>query len=132
MANGIGFGLNIPVAGVSEFELIRTRYKSEWVVVDAKRDEVFFEYQKTQGLMSLEDLAKKIKKGEAVHMPAGLVKTGFATLHKAGTVYMYEMPVEERAAAMLQAAKLPKKYQQVLPVYLRGANISKPKVLKPN
>ena len=59
IANGFGYGLKIPVAGVSEFDVIKAMYnKADWIVLNARRDELFVQYKKTKPiLMSKENIA---------------------------------------------------------------------------
>lgn len=128
VANGMGYGLNIPVAGVSEFEIINTSYPEiDWSFVDAKRREIFFQHGKEAGLMSLDEVGKKIRKGDSVYMSADILKDDFVQLEKAGTIFIGSQKPEDRAIGLLRAAKLPRSYRQVLPLYLREANITKPK-----
>ncbi|MDD5605952.1 MAG: tRNA (adenosine(37)-N6)-threonylcarbamoyltransferase complex dimerization subunit type 1 TsaB [Patescibacteria group bacterium] len=130
IANGFGYGLKIPVVGLSEFEIIKKLYpKVDWIILDAKRDELFVQHKSAQPeLMSVEAFGQKLKKSERVYIDDyRLIKLLHDALKGVATIYIPNLSREEKMAAMLAVAKLPKRFSQVLPLYLRGANITQPK-----
>lgn len=127
VANGFGYGLNIPLVGMSGFDIIRLFYpKVDVVISDAKRNELFVQVGKQKPkMMPAEKLAGVIKRGTSVWLEPSLAVALHPQLKRAGTIYLTEVPRVERVAAMLAAVKLPKKFTPVMPLYLRGANITK-------
>ncbi|MFA5010238.1 MAG: tRNA (adenosine(37)-N6)-threonylcarbamoyltransferase complex dimerization subunit type 1 TsaB [Patescibacteria group bacterium] len=146
VANGFGYGLKIPVVGMSEFDVIRLVYpKVDLIILDAKRGELFVQSGKQKPkLISATKLGEMIKRGTSVYLEINLAVVLHPQLKKVGTIYLTEIPRIEKMAAMLKAgASHPalklrdglrgsvvksKKFSLVLPMYLRGANITKPKV----
>jgi len=129
VANGFGYGLKIPVAGMSEFDIIRLFYpKVDLIILDAKRGELFVQTGKQPPKMiSARKLGGVIKRGTSVYLESSLAVALHPQLKRAGTIYLADIPRVERMAAMLAAAKFPKKFMPVMPLYLRGANITKSK-----
>jgi tRNA threonylcarbamoyladenosine biosynthesis protein TsaB len=129
IANGFGYGLKIPVVGMSEFEVVRLFYpKVDVVILDAKRGELFVQSGKqTPKMIPATKLGGMIKKGTSVYVETNLAVALHPQLIKAGTIYLADIPRIERMAVMLAAVKLPKKFAPVMPLYLRGANITKAK-----
>ncbi|AKM84917.1 TPA: tRNA (adenosine(37)-N6)-threonylcarbamoyltransferase complex dimerization subunit type 1 TsaB [Patescibacteria group bacterium] len=129
VANGFGYGLKLPVAGISEFDVVKMLYpKVDIIVLDAKRGELFIQASKTAPkLIPAGKLGGLIKTGTRVYLDDyRLVPATHEQLKKAGTIYIPNLTRSQKMTAML-TAKLPKKFAQVLPVYLRGANITKSK-----
>ena len=129
VANGFGYGLKVPVAGISELDIIKMLYpKVDVIVLDAKRGELFVQAGKTAPkLISVSKLGGLIKTGTRVYLDDyRLVPIVHEQLKKTGTIYISNLARSQKMTAML-TAKLPKKFAQVLPVYLRGANITKSK-----
>lgn len=129
VANGFGYGLKLPVAGLSEFEIIKKLYpKADVVVLDAKRGELFIQIGKSAPkLIPIGGLGRLIKTGMRVYIDDyRLIPLIHEQLKRAGTIYVPNLTRNEKMAAML-TARLPKKFSQVRPVYLRGANITRPK-----
>lgn len=129
IANGFGYGLNIPVKAMSEFDVIKAMYtKADWIVLDARRGELFVQYKKTEPmLMTKEKFGASWKKGDRVYIDDYLL---IITLHDVlkgvGTIYIPNLCREEKMEVML-TTKMPKAFKQVLPLYLRGANITRSK-----
>lgn len=129
VANGFGYGLKLPVAGVSEFNIIKMLFpKVDVIVLDAKRGELFIQVGKSAPkLISADKLGRLIKTGTRVYIDDyHLIPAIHEQLKRAGTIYIPNLTRQQKLAAML-ATKLPKQFAQVLPVYLRGANITKPR-----
>ena len=97
-------------------------------MLDAKRGELFIQASKTAPkLIPAGKLGGLIKPGTRVYLDDyRLVPATHEQLKKAGTIYIPNLTRSQKMTAML-TAKLPKKFAQVLPVYLRGANITKSK-----
>ena len=129
VANGFGYGLKIPIVGMSEFDVIRLFYpKVDLIILDAKRGELFVQSGKLLPKMILAGkLGAMIRRGTSVYLETDLALTLHPQLKNAGTIYLAEIPRIKRMAAMLAAVKLPKKFMPVMPLYLRGANITKPR-----
>jgi tRNA threonylcarbamoyl adenosine modification protein YeaZ len=128
IANGFGYGLKIPVKGITEFDVVRTMYnKADWIVLDARRGELFVQYKKTKPvLMEPAKFGKAWKKGERVYIDDyRLIPLLHDQLKDVGTIYIPNLCREEKMAVML-TTKPPKTFKQVLPIYLRGANITLP------
>ena len=127
VANGFGYGLNIPVVGISEFGMIRRFYpKVDLIILDAKRGELFIQYDKqTPKMIPVAKLGGMIKRGMSIYLEAGLAVGLHPQLKRAGTIYLADIPRVEKLAVVLAGIKLPKKFTPVMPVYLRGANITK-------
>lgn len=127
IANGFGYGLKLPVVGMSEFEIVHQGYpKADWIVLDAKRNELFVQHKKLKPtLMTIAQFGKAIKKSERVYIDDYLLIPHLhAQLKGVGTIYIPNLSREEKMEMMLATAKLPKSFKQVLPLYLRGANIT--------
>ncbi len=132
VANGFGYGLNIPVVGVSEFAIIRTAHKDvDLIFLDAGRGEVFVESKgSTPQLLPLDKAIRLIKKGSQVYLDnTSLVLPLGAGLKSARTIFMPHLTRPQKMSLAI-AARLPKSFKQVEPLYLRGANITKSKRLK--
>jgi len=130
VANGFGYGLGLPVAGMDQFSLIEKLCpKSDVVLIAAGRDEVFFKARSAEPKMiKVANLSKSIKSGDIVCVDDyRLIPEIHEQLSSAGTIELINLTRQERMEAMLRFAKLPKRFSQVLPVYVRGANITKPK-----
>lgn len=129
VANGFGYGMKIPVAGMSEFDVIRLFYpKVDVILLDAKRGEVFVQSSKqAPKLIPITKLGGLLKTGVGVWLEPRLAVTLLPQLKRVGTIYMDEIPRAQKVAAMLVTVKLPKKFIPVMPLYLRGANITRPK-----
>jgi len=137
VANGFGYGLKIPVIGMSEFDIIRLFYpKADIIALDAKRGELFVQVGKhSPKMMPVKKLGGLIKRGMSIYIESGLVVALHPQLKKAGTIYLAEIPRVEKMAAMLRIAgqrvsrseKKTKRFMPIMPLYLRGANITKPK-----
>lgn len=129
VANGFGYGLKIPVMGMSEFGIIRLFYpKADLIALDAKRGDLFVQAGKqAPKMMPVGGLGRLIKKGTSIYIETGLAVALHPQLKKAGTIYLAEIPRVEKMAAMLAAVKLPKIFRPVMPLYLRGANITRSK-----
>lgn len=128
IANGIGFANKVGVLGVSLFEVIhkaRLKPKLDLVVLDAGRGELFVEgTNQPPRLIGIATLSKLIRTGERVYIDTPeLVAKVHAQLKTAGTIVLGPVGVEERLAVMA-GMKIPKTYKQVLPSYLREANIT--------
>jgi tRNA threonylcarbamoyl adenosine modification protein YeaZ len=129
VANGIGFAQKIGLAGISQFELILKVYpKIDWVVLDGMRGEVFVQYRKQAPMVwPIAELAKRIKKGDRIYIDTpDLVAKVHSQLANAGTIVIGPMDQSAKLRLMM-GVKVPKKYRQVLPMYLREANITAPK-----
>lgn len=128
VANGIGFANEVGVKGINLFEVIyqaRLKPKLDWILLDAGRGEVF---AKTPGnkyeVLKTEELANRIKSGERVYVDTpDLVAKIHPMIKKAGTIVFGPVTMEEKLAIMLNT-KIPGRYSQVLPLYLREANIT--------
>lgn len=127
VANGFGFALKIPLMGISEFDITRLFFpKADLIVLDAKRNELFVQIKKQMPkLIPTAKLGGLIKRGMSVYVEPNLALALHSQLEKAGTIYLGEIPRVERMTAVLATTKLPKKFTPVLPLYLRGANITK-------
>lgn len=131
VANGLGYGLGLPVAGVSEFDIIRKAHKEvDLIFLDAGRGEVFVAGKDEPKLIPIDKAIRLIKKSSRVYLnDVSLVLLLQAGLQKAQTIFMPHL-TREKKMNLTQATKLPKKFRQVEPLYLRGANITKSKRLK--
>ncbi|MFH0905355.1 MAG: tRNA (adenosine(37)-N6)-threonylcarbamoyltransferase complex dimerization subunit type 1 TsaB [bacterium] len=146
VANGFGYGLKIPVVGMSEFDIIRAVYpKTDLIVLDAKRGELFTqEKAKAPRLISIIRLTELIKKGSRVYIDDyRLIPQIHEYLTGAGTIYIPGLSRRDKLAVMLRTAgqrvsrlagkqvgragEKTKKFALVMPLYLRGVNIAKPK-----
>lgn len=127
VANGFGYGLKIPLVGMSEFDVIRSFYpKVDLIILDAKRGELFVQVTKQNPkLITAPKLAGIIKRGMRVYVEPDLALALHPYLKKAGTIYLANISRKEKLSAMLTAVKLAKKFTPVMPLYLRGANITK-------
>jgi len=126
VANGFGFGFKIPVLGMSEFDVIKKIYpKINLIILDAKRNELFIQKNKKHELIAIEKLSTKIKIGDRVYVDdVELIPKIHEQLKKAGTIYLPNLSRKNKMKTMLENAKLPKTFKQVLPVYIREANIT--------
>lgn len=132
IANGIGFVEKIGVRGVTHFEIVRKVFpKVDLIVLDAGRGEVFVERkQKAPRLVTVPELTKLIRVGERVYVDTpDLVAKTHPQLKAAGTIYIGPVGVEQRLNLLMSIPPL-KKYRQVLPLYLREANITRSKKSK--
>lgn len=130
VANGFGYGLKIPVLGVSEFDVIKKAYpKVDLVILDAKRGELFVQKRFDRPkLTPIDKLSREIKIGDNIYIDDyNLIGAAHGQLKRAGTIYIPNISRREKMQLMLENAKLPKKFSQVLPLYIRGANITRPK-----
>jgi len=127
VANGFGYGLKIPVLGMSEFDVIKKAYsKIDIAVLDARRGELFIQKKSEKPkLIPAEGLSREIKVGDSVYIDNyNLVGLIHGQLKKAGTIYIPSIGRKQKMQLMLAKPKLPKKFSQVLPLYIRGANIT--------
>lgn len=132
IANGIGFVEGVGVRGITQFEIVRKIYpKLDVVVLDAGRGEVFIERAKEDPrLLVIADLGKMIKSGDRVYIDTpDLVAKIHPQLKAAGTIYFGPVATGLRLDILMQMAPA-KKYRQVLPLYLREANITRSKKSK--
>ncbi len=129
VANGFGYGLKIPLVGMSEFDVIRLFCpKADLIILDAKRNELFVQVKKqVPKLIPVAKLGGLIKRGMSVCVEPDLALALHSQLSKAGTIYLNEIPRIQKMATMLVASRLGKKFVPVMPLYLRGANITKSK-----
>lgn len=129
VANGFGFGLKIPVLGMSEFDVIKKIIpKIDLIILDAKRDELFIQKNKKLELIAINKLSKQIKIGDRVYVDdVELVPRIHEQLKRAGTIFIPNLSRTDKMEAMLATPKMPKTFKQVLPVYIREANITKSK-----
>jgi len=146
VANGFGYGLKIPVVGISEFEAIKTFYpKVDIIVLDAKRGELFIQARKSAPkLISANKLGDLIKIGTQVYVDDyRLIPIIHEQFKKAGTIYIPGLTRQQKMTALLEMAdkqvsglagklkdrtiKETGKLSQILPLYLRGANITRPR-----
>ena len=128
VANGFGYGLKIPVLGLSEFDVIRKAYpKIDVVILDARRGELFVQIKSQKPkLISASKLGGEIRKGDSVYIDDyNLVGLIHGKLKKAGTIYISNLSRKQKMQLILHVVELPKKFSQVLPLYIRGANITK-------
>jgi len=127
VANGFGFGLRIPVLGVNEFDIIKKFYpKIDLIILDAKRNELFIQKNKNKPrLIATNNLNRQIKAGDRVYVDdVELIPKIHEQLKKAGTIFIPNLSRTDKMEAMLDNAKLPKTFKQVLPIYIREANIT--------
>ncbi len=106
VANGFGYGLKIPLVGMSEFDVIRLFFpKVDLIILDAKRDELFVEVKnQAPKLIPVAKLGGLIKRGMSVYVEPSLALTLHSQLSKAGTIYLGEIPRVERMTRMLNIA----------------------------
>lgn len=130
VANGFGYGLGLPVVGIDQFELLAKFYpKADYFILPGGRGEVFGKRKKEAAkIIKLDSIAKQIRVGDTVCVgDYALIPTIHEGLKKAGTIHLVNWTKKERLALMMKMAKLPKNFSQVMPVYVRGASITKPK-----
>jgi tRNA threonylcarbamoyl adenosine modification protein YeaZ len=129
VANGFGYGLRLPVLGLGKFDILTKRFpKAEVIILDAGRGELFVKFGKTKPtLLPVEKLQRKISSGATVAVDANLVPALQKPLNKAGTIFLFNLQPKGWLELALTNPRLPKKFKQVIPEYLRGANITKPK-----
>ncbi|MEZ4210404.1 MAG: tRNA (adenosine(37)-N6)-threonylcarbamoyltransferase complex dimerization subunit type 1 TsaB [Patescibacteria group bacterium] len=127
VANGIGYANNIGVAGVTLFDLIKSSRpapKLNWVILDAGRGEVFVAHSKKLELLKISELNDRIKTGDRVYIDTpDLVAKVHPVIKNAGTIVFGPVTMQEKLDLMVKT-KIPAKYWQVLPTYLREANIT--------
>ena len=147
VANGFGYGLKIPVVGISEFEAIKTFYpKIDIIVLDAKRGELFIQARKSAPkLITADKLGELIKIGTQIYVDDyRLIPIIHEQLKKAGTIYIPGLTRQQKMTAMMETAgkrnqrfldpstplRSTRDYNKlsVLPLYLRGANITRKKI----
>lgn len=133
VANGFGYALKIPLVGMSEFDIVRLFYpKVDLIILDARRDELFVQMKnRAPKLIPITKLGGLIRRGTNVYIEPSLALVLHPQLSKAGTIYLSEIPRVERMVAMLGIAPvcLRQGYGRstIMPLYLRGANITKRK-----
>lgn len=126
IANGIGYASNVGVGGASEFDLITKKYgRVDMAVLDGKRGELFVGSSKGQPtVVDKNKLASWVTKGSRVYIDTPeLLGEVHPSLKKSGTIIVGPLKFEDRLLTLM-GLKIPKKYRQVLPLYLRGANIT--------
>ncbi len=127
VANGFGYGLKIPVRGINEFDVIKQAYpKINVIVLDAKRGELFIRTKSDKPkLIPVAKLSREIKVGDSIYIDDhNLIGYIHGQLKRAGTIYIPSVSRKQKMQLMLQWAKLPKKFSQIFPLYIRGANIT--------
>jgi len=127
VANGIGFVRKIGIVGMSEFDLLAILVpKQDLMILDAGRGEVFVRGAgKPAELISISGLAKRVKRGDRVYIDSPeLVALVHSQVKLAGTITIGPIQRVDKLTVMM-TAKVPKRYSQVLPLYLREANITK-------
>lgn len=126
IANGIGYANKVGVGGMSEFDLVSKLYgRTDLIVLDARRGELFVKSTLTQpSVMSIDKLERMISKGDRIYVDTPeLVGLLHPKLKRAGTILIGPIKLEDRLTCLM-TQKLPKTYHQLLPLYLREANIT--------
>jgi|GEM_PF-2423366 len=127
VASGIGYANNVGVAGVTLFDLIknsRPTPKLNWIILDAGRGEVFVAHSRELKVLKIAELGEQIKPGERVYVDTpDLVAKVHPVVKSAGTIVFGPVTMQEKLDLMVRT-KIPAKYRQVLPTYLREANIT--------
>lgn len=129
IANGIGYGLGVPVLGLTEFDLLKTTEPSANIIIMPTTKTDLFVQRSAQPprLIPRSDLAKWVRTGDRVLLTEpSLAVELHQVLTKAGTIKFTNTTRQQRLLAALAHSKLPRKFHQVLPVYLRDANITMP------
>lgn len=126
IANGIGYANKVGVGGFSEFDLVTKLYsKTDLTIFDGKRGELFVKSAQAQpSVLSVDKLEPLVTKGDRVYIDTPeLVGLLHPKLKKAGTILIGPMRFEDRLVSLMNC-KVPKSYRQILPLYLREANIT--------